>query len=277
VRLLVPVLAAALAAGAAGCAKGAADTGRVRVVAGLYPLAYVARAVGGDRVDVVDLTPPGAEPHDVELAPSRVESLERADVVLLVEGLQPQADAAAPDARTLPVDVPGGSHGDPHVWLDPLRLQKVAFDLSARLELLDPGGGYASRAGAVAATLTALDGDFRAGLARCARREIVTSHAAFGHLASRYGLTQVAIAGVEPDAEPPPGRLGGIARYVREHGVTTVFFEALVTPKVARAVARETGARTALLDPVESVADGDDYPAVMRRNLATLRTALGCS
>ena len=271
-------LALAVALAATGCAKDAdrpdgGGGGKVRVVAGLYPLAYVARAVGGDRVDVVDLTPPGAEPHDVELAPSQVSALEQADVVLLIPGFQPEADAAAPDDKTLPIAVEGN---DPHVWLDPQRLRTVALDLAARLDRIDADGRYGARGDLVAGSLGELDAELAAGLERCARRDIVTSHAAFGYLARRYRLTQFGIAGVEPDAEPPPGKVADVARIVRDRKVTTVFFEALVSPKVAEAIARETGARTALLDPVESVRDGDDYPGVMRRNLATLRAALGC-
>ena len=271
VRRLVPLLALALVA--SGCAKDSGSGDRVRVVAGLYPLAYVARAVGGERVDVTDLTPPGAEPHDVELAPSQVAALERADVVLLIPGFQPEADAAAPDGRTLTIAT---ERDDPHVWLDPLRLAAIARDLAARLSREDPDGGYVRRAESLTNDLAALDAELSAGLDDCARRDLVTSHAAFGYLARRYDLTQVGISGIEPDAEPPPGTVAEIARYVRDRKVTTVFFEALVSPKVAETIAREGGAKTALLDPVESVSGSDDYPAVMRRNLATLRTALGC-
>lgn len=272
-RRLAVLLAAALAA--AGCAKGG-DTGGdgPRVVAGLYPLAYVARSVGGDRIDVVDLTPSGAEPHDAALAPSAVADLERADLVLLIPGLQPEVEAAAPGGRTLAMPSDGT---DPHVWLDPARLAAYATDVAARLERIDPAGGYAARAESFGAALLALDGELHRGLETCARRYVVTSHAAFGPLAKRYGLTQVGIAGIQPDADPPPGRIAEIARYVRRNGVTTVFFETLVSPKVAEAVAREAGAATAVLDPIESVRGADDYPAVMRRNLAALRTALGCT
>lgn len=272
VRRLASVLA--LAVLASGCAKDSSEGDRVRVVAGLYPLAYVARIVGGERVDVVDLTPPGAEPHDVELAPSQVAALERADLVVLIPGFQPEADAAAPDDRTLAIPT---ERDDPHMWLDPLRLATVARDLAARLSREDPDGGYVRRAESLAGDLAALDADLSAGLERCARRDLVTSHAAFGYLATRYDLTQVGIAGVEPDADPPPGKIAEIARYVRDRKVTTVFFEALVSPRVAETIAREAGATTALLDPVESVSGTDDYQTVMRRNLATLRTALGCT
>jgi zinc transport system substrate-binding protein len=272
----VAALAAlALLAGSA-CTREPSAGGRVRVAAGLYPLAYVARLVGGDRVGVTDLTPPGAEPHEIELTPGQVSLIQSADLVLVVRGLQPAVDDAAPDSRT--VDA-GSGKKDPHVWLDPSRLAALAATLAARLASVDAAHGseYLRRAATVGATLGALDADFRTGLAHCARHEIVTSHAAFGYLAERYGLTQVGISGLVPDAEPSPGRVASVARYVRAHGVTTVFFESLVSPKVARTVARETGATTAVLDPVESVRGGDDYVTVMRRNLTALRTALGCT
>jgi len=263
---------------ATGCA-GIRDDGRVRVVAGLYPLAYVVRLVGGARVDVTDLTPPGAEPHEIELAPRTVARIERADVVVLVPGLQPEADAAASAHTTL--DAFAGLRrisGDPHLWLDPSRLAALAPVVAARLAQVDPAHDteYLERGTSVGRDLAAIDTAYRDGLTDCARRDVVTSHQAFGYLADRYHLTQVGIAGLSPEAEPSPARLADAARYVREHHVTTVFFESLVSPKVAETVARETGAATAVLDPVESVKGGDDYPTVMRRNLAALRLALGC-
>jgi zinc transport system substrate-binding protein len=272
---------------APACVRGADGTtarSNVRVVAGLYPLAYVTRLVGGPGVAVTDLTPPGAEPHEIELRPSQVADIERADLVLVVPGLQPAVDDAARDGAIL--DVTAGlprlrdadGRADPHVWLDPSRLAAFATTLAKRLAILDEahGAAYVRRGVAVAADLSALDREYRAGLRDCDRHEVVTSHAAFGYLADRYGLTQVGISGLSPEAEPPPGRIAAVTRFVRAHRVTTVFFESLVSPKVAQTVARETGARTAVLDPVESVTGGDDYPAVMRRNLAALRAALGC-
>jgi len=115
-------------------------------------------------------------------------------------------------------------------------------------------------------------------LRNCARREIVTGHAAFNYLARRYGLTEVGITGVTPEAEPAPQRLAEVAREARATGATTIFFETLVSPKVADTIAREVGARTAVLDPLEGLTDpAGDYFSVMRSNLAALRTALGCA
>jgi zinc transport system substrate-binding protein len=269
-RALPLFLVAALVAPA--CARGAAHpSGQREVVAGIYPLAYVAERVSGARVTT--LTRPGAEPHDIELSPAQVGRVEQADLVLLVHGLQAALDAAAHGGRVLDVlsvgaPPPGTSKNDPHVWLDPVRMRDVAGAVAERL-----GGD----AGALVADLAKLDADTRAALRNCARHDIVTSHEAFGHFAARYGLRQVGIAGFSPDAEPSPGRLAEIAAYVRAHHVTTIFTEALVSPKVAETVAREAHVRTAVLDPIENVKDGDDYLSVMRRNVATLHVALGCS
>jgi zinc transport system substrate-binding protein len=280
-----PALLVALALAAPGCVASTAHGGTVRVVAGLYPLAYVAEQVGGDAVTVTDLTPGGAEPHDIELTPSQVRTVQEADVVLVVHGLQPAVDDAAPGKdRTLDAFNGAARRGeggarDPHIWLDPVRLAAVAQSLAERLATVDAAHAedYRRRGRDLAAVLARIDGEYRTGLAHCARTAVVTSHEAFGYLADRYGLTQVGIAGLSPEAEPSPGRIAAAARYVRAHHVTTVFFESLVSPKVARTVARETGARTAVLDPIESVRTGDDYVAVMGRNLAALRAALGCT
>ena len=277
VRWLAVLLLLAVPACVANTRAGG---GRVEVVAGLYPLAYVAQRVGGTYVHVTDLTPRGAEPHDIELTPAQVGTVQSADVVLLVPGLQPAVDAAAPRRRVL--DAFAGlprREADPHLWLDPSRLAAVATLFARRLADVDPAHDttYLNAGLSVSTELSALDRDYRSGLGHCARRDIVTSHAAFGYLADRYGLHQVGIAGLTPDADPSPKHIAAAARYVRDHGVSTIFFESLVSPKVAETVARETGARTAILDPVENVATGDDYVTVMRRNLAALRTALECA
>ena len=119
-----------------------------------------------------------------------------------------------------------------------------------------------------------LDADYATGLASCASTDLVTSHAAFGYLAERYGLTQRGITGLRPEDEPSPGALAEIADFVTAHDVRTIYSETLVSPAVAKTLARETGVRTAVLDPIEGLDDasaGADYLAVMRTNLATLR------
>jgi zinc transport system substrate-binding protein len=251
------------------------------VVASFYPLAYAAERIGGPSVAVANLTPDGSEPHDLEISPDDVSKVRAARLVLVLgHGFQPQLERAAHDAGGTVLsllDTPGlrrFSDGDPHVWLDPLRYARLVEAIARGLHRPEAADG-------LVAQLRALDRSYRAGLAHCARRDIVTSHAAFGYLARRYGLHQVSIEGLNPEGEPAPRELARVVELVRERRATTVYFETLVSPKLARTVARETGAETAVLDPIEGltpaeIARGDDYFTVMRANLARLRQGLGC-
>lgn len=265
---------------AAGCG-GEEGAGGPDVVAAFYPLAYAAEQIGGHGVAVANLTPAGAEPHDIELSPRDVQRVQAADRVLYVGGgFMPQLEDAL-QGRSNGVDVldevetiPGPGGVDPHVWLDPLRFAAVARRVATEL-------GAPAQAERFVSRLVELDGDLRAGLAECARREIVTTHAAFGYLADRYGLRQVALAGLAPEAEPPAREIERLADEVRTSGATTVFVEPLASTAVAETVAREAGVTTARLDPLEGLAGdalarGADYFSVMRSNLRALREALAC-
>lgn len=266
---------------AVGC--GAATAGKNTIVAAFYPLAYAAKSIAGPRYHVENLTPPGAEPHDLELTPRTVGRVETAGFVLyLGHGFQPAVATAAGQARGRAIDVLAGLplrrsseqgvSADPHVWLDPVLFAGIAERIGTTLHR--SSRGFVRR-------LNVLDREFRAGLRHCARHELVTSHAAFGYLAARYGLRQVAITGITPESEPSPQQLAHVVQLVRSTGATTVFFERLVSPRLADTVAREVGARTAVLDPIEGLtpseqARGDDYFSLMRGNLGALRTALAC-
>lgn len=255
-------------------------------MAGFYPLAFAAEQIGGTGVRVRNLTPAGAEPHDHELTAQDVKAVQGADLVLyLSNGFMPGLERAVADREGQSLDllegqelVPGeGGDGevlDPHVWLDPVRYARMVRAIGAGL-------GDAAAADDLAQRLDLLDGQFRQGLATCERRQIVTSHAAFGYLAKRYGLGQVALEGLSPEAEPSAQGIEELVRLVEEAGVTTVFFETLVSPKLAQTVAREAGVATAALNPLEGLTDeeikaGADYFSVMRANLAALQKALGC-
>lgn len=303
-----------LAAGCTGGGSGAASTQdadgatgpRLAVLASFYPLQYVVEQVGGDLVDVASLTPPGAEPHDVELSPSQVRAVGEADVVVYLSGFQAAVDdaiaARSPEHRVDAAQTEavadhlgeaaqdsgedsgadGHDHesGDPHFWLDPTLLAAVATDVAAELAAADPAHTEAYRTGAEAlvADLTALDEEFATSLADCDRSVVVTAHTAFGYLTERYGLEQVGLSGLDPEAEPSPARLREIRDVVAASGVTTVFTESLVSPKVAETLAADLGIATAVLDPVESqVEPGVDYRGAMEQNLVALRDALGCA
>jgi len=277
---IVPVFMAAVIL-LSGCGGSSGSGGRRTIVAAFYPLAFVAQQLGGKKVDVKNLTPPGAEPHDIELTPRDVGELQQADVVLyLSHGFQPAVEQAVAGAHGKKIDALAGidlrrgvgdeaGKSDPHVWLDPALFSRLARRIGGEL-------GYVRQGDNLARRVLALDRRYRAGLAHCARKDFVTSHAAFGYLAARYHLHQVPITGIDPESEPSPQHLRALIQLVRREHVTTVFFERLVSPRLAETVARDAGAKAAVLDPIEGITGGNDYFSVMRQNLRQLRTALGC-
>ncbi|MEO6988500.1 MAG: metal ABC transporter substrate-binding protein [Aquihabitans sp.] len=312
------MLTGALMAGSVVGCSSAPDRGDgLHIEAAFYPLAYVAEEVGGNLVTVHELTPAGAEPHDLDLKPRDVGRMSDADLVVYLAGLQPavddavrDADATAfevSDAAVLDLMLPEGTeheHGDdhadesesagddahdedgtgapdPHFWLDPTKLASVATAVGERLADIDPPNAatYRANAASLVTELTDLDTDLATGLADCAETDLVTSHLAFGYLARRYGFHQVGISGLSPNREPSAAKLAEVADFIRDNGVSTVYFETLASPALAEALAGESGAATAVLDPIEGISDdspGTDYPSVMRANLSALRSGQRC-
>ncbi|WP_112133551.1 metal ABC transporter solute-binding protein, Zn/Mn family [Glycomyces dulcitolivorans] len=316
--LILPIAGLAAASLAACGGEGGSDGDGLNVVAAFYPLAYATEQVGGDDVAVTNLTPAGQEPHDLELAPSDIAAIEEADYVVYLKGFIPELDAAVEEyAADKALDVTtavdtigydstqvfeedheeeateeeGDEHEheelegtDPHIWLDPVRYAQIGQAIADGLAGIDDvnADSYATAADAFTADLTELDAEFTDGLAGRTSDAIVTSHAAFGYLADRYGLTQIAISGLSPDQEPDTQRMAEVAQYVEDNAVTTIFFETLVSPDIAETLAAESGAQTAVLNPLEGLTDeqaegGADYFTVMRENLAALQTALGAA
>lgn len=293
-RAGVSLAALAIAAGAVpGCGgAGGSSSGRTQVVASSYPFGYVLERIGGDAVDVQNLTAPGAEPHDLELSPRQVADLGEADLVVYESGFQPGVDAGVSESdlsAEAVVDVAEvadatgiGEELDPHVWLDPVRMQQITAAVAERLVAVDPGNAQAYRdnAAALGQELEQLHREFSTGLRDCERRTIVTAHAAFGYLAQRYELTPVAISGIGPTSEPSPAQQAAVVDLVEREGITTVFTEALVSSAVAESIADETGATVALLDPIEGLSDdttNQTYFILMRANLAAIAQANGCA
>jgi zinc transport system substrate-binding protein len=277
-------------------------SGPLDVVAAFYPLELMVEEVGGDRVSVSNLAKPGAEPHDLELTPSDVARVSDADLVVYLEGFQPAVDDAvaseAPDTSwnageyaSLDLTYTPIEEGeeatdeagavDPHFWLDPTRYADVATALAAGLSDLDPDGAatYEANAQAFVDDLETLDAEWTAGVEVCSNRNLVTSHNAFGYLAQRYDLQQRGITGLTPEDEPTPQALADIAEFVTANEVKTIYFETLVSPAIAETLAAETGAKTAVLDPVEGLSEeseGSDYFEIMRANLVNVRAGQPC-
>ncbi|MFE0351779.1 metal ABC transporter substrate-binding protein [Streptomyces griseoluteus] len=282
------------------------DTGKFDVVASFYPMAYLAERIGGDHVHVTTLTSPGQEPHDLEISPRQIGGLERSDAVLYLKGLQPSVDKAVDqspvrtkiDAATLTTleehgtesgghaaeheghDHEGENGKDPHIWLDPVRYAEVARGVGRAFEKADPdhAADYEKNTAALVKQLDELNTDFKEGLAHTRSKVFITTHAAFGYLAERYGLTEEAISGLDPESEPSGARVRELQKLARADGVSTVFYETLVSDKTAKTVAGDAGLETDVLDPIEGITKksrGQDYLAVQRANLKALQSALG--
>ena len=302
-NLKIAVAVSALSLVLAGCSSSESESSGLKVIAAFYPLEFVAKTIGGDLISVENMTPPGVEPHDLELTPKQITTLDDADLLLYVAGFQPALEeAATQSAPANSLDVmainglnllgateDGHNHdeeahsdeemvSDPHVWLDPERLIVVAKAVAAKLSEVDPDNSetYATNLTAFVEQLEGLDADFTSGLASCERRLIVTSHAAFGYLADAYNLEQEAISGLSPESEPTPKRLNEIGKEAKADGTTTIFFETLASPKVAQTLADDLNISAAVLDPIEGIGEGQTYFSIMESNLEALRKALNC-
>lgn len=283
-KLLLAVLSfSLLVLSACGGDGDAGDDSRRSVVTAFYPLTYIASNVAGDEADVSSVTPAGVEPHDIELTAAQVRRISDADLLIYIgQGFQPAVDKLVPEVANtldvLTVRPPGARAEDPHIWLDPILMVGITDTVADALSKIDPSNtkAYRKNADELIAKINDLDDDFSNGLSRCDRRTFVTTHESFGYLADRFNLEQVGIAGLDPDQEPSARRLDEVAEIVREKNVNTIFFETLLPEDLAETVAGETGAKTAVLDPLESPPRTGDYITAMRANLRALRTALSC-
>lgn len=284
------------------------------IVTGVYPLEWLAQEIGGDTTAVVQLTEPGAEPHDLELSGRQIAETSEADIVFYVEGLQPAVDeAVAQEAEEASLDVADlvslrpadggeddhehdheGDHGhegeddghdhgphDPHFWLDVDLMAETAQALAERMGEAHPEGAdtYRQEAERVTGELAAIGEEYEEGLSSCEHREVVVGHTAFSYLTDHYDLEQIGVSGVDPETEPSPAQIAAIADVVNERDISTIFTEPLMPAETAETIAAETDARVEVLDPLEGVTEqspGDDYPSIMRGNLEALTTALAC-
>ncbi|MCX5057255.1 MULTISPECIES: metal ABC transporter substrate-binding protein [unclassified Streptomyces] len=284
----------------------AANTGKFDVVASFYPMAFLADRIGGTHVHVTSLTQPGQEPHDLEISAQQTARLQESDAVLYLKNLQPSVDDAVAQSEVR-TKIDAGSltslekHGnevgghaashdhsaneesaglDPHIWLDPVRYAQVAEGVGKAFEKADPknAADYRKNTAALVKELDALNTRFKDGLAHTKSKVFITTHAAFGYLAERYGLTEEAINGLDPESEPSAARVKGLENMAKADGVTTVFYETLVSDKTAKTIAADAGLKTDVLDPIEGItakSRGKDYFSVQESNLKALQTALG--
>ncbi|NPV73775.1 MAG: zinc ABC transporter substrate-binding protein [Pelotomaculum sp.] len=288
---------------------------KLKIVTTIYPLYDFTRNIAGEKAEVLCLVAPGSEPHGWEPTPRDLAEIQKADVFIYcgagmeewiekaINGIDKQrtvvvdasrniqlitltdeeSDGAEfPDTDSSAGSVNGKRHNiDPHIWLDPVNAMQMVENICAGLAKADPASKefYDANALGYRKKLEELDGEYKKGLANAPLREFITSHAAFGYLAKRYGLIQIPVRGLSPEVEPTPARMAEVVKIAKEKNIHYIFFETLVSPKISQIIAGEAGAQTLVLNPVGGLTQdelnrGEDYLSIMRKNLANLQKGL---
>ncbi len=278
--------------------KPPVQSSKLQVAASFYPLYYFSQQIGGEKANVINITPAGAEPHDYEPTAHDIAQIEHSKLLILNGGgleawgdnikqnLNSQDTAVVTVGEgltTRQVTDTGENSTDPHIWLSPPLAEEIVDKITQGFLQVDPANKeyYLTNAAMLKSELAKLDKEYRQGLNKCLEKNIITSHAAFGYLAASYGLHQVSIAGLSPDAEPSPQQLANIVKFVEANDIKYIFFESLVSPRLSDTIAHEVGAKTLVLNPIEGLSNeeaskGKNYFTEMQNNLANLKTALQC-
>ena len=265
---------------------------KLKVMTSFYPMYDFASKVGGDKVEVTNMTPAGTEPHDWEPSAKDITQLEKADVFIyngadmehwtddVLNTLDSKEITVVEASKGIDLLKEGKSY-DPHVWLNPLNAKKEMENIKDALVKADEKNKdyYEKNYETYAKKFDTLDSEYSTALSNVKNKNLIASHEAFGYLCEAYGLKQIGIEGLSPDSEPDAAKMKEIIRFAKKNNVKTIFFEELVSPKVSKTIAKELGAEAKVLDPIEGLSEdqqelGADYFSVMESNLQTLKEAL---
>jgi len=261
---------------------------KIEVVVSFYPLYDFTRDIGKERVNASHLIPFSVEPHVWEPTPGDIIKLNKADLFIYNgKGLEPWAESFVKSSNNKNLKIIDMSRAikielqDPHFWLDPVMVKLQVKVIKDELIKLDPKNKsyYEKNYKEYLQKIDALDKEIRDVLSKCKKKEFVVSHTAFSYFAKRYGLTQVSIAGISPESEPGLKDLAWIVEFIKNHKIKYIFTEPLISPKLVDSIAKETGAKILILDPIEGLMKkdldvGKDYISKMRENLENLKLAL---
>jgi zinc transport system substrate-binding protein len=279
---------------------------KLKVVASFYPLADFAKQVGGQAVDITNMTPAGAEPHDFEPKAQDIQNIYKSQIFIFNgAGLDPWADKIQSDlesngVKTIkmsdnfqilkPLDIVGSIDGeqedttqDPHIWTDPVLVKKQVQIIRDMFDSVDSTRKtiYDQNADSFTSQLDSLDSSFRSTLKDCVQNEVVTSHNFLQYLGNEYGFSSIPISGISPDSEPSSKKLAELADLIKSKNIKYIFTENLISPKLSQTIAAETGAQVLVLNPIEGLSDdqiaqGQNYLSVQKDNLKNLSIALEC-
>lgn len=261
---------------------------KLHVWASFYPVYFFSSQIGGDKAEVRNITPAGAEPHDYDPSTQDIARIENGDMLVLNGSVESWGDKMMDNLKGTKVKIVIAGEGlftkDPHIWLDPALAKKGVKKITEGYIAVDPVNTayYKDNEKKLDSQLDELDAEYKKGLQNCQSKDIVTSHGAFAYLAQAYDLNQVAISGLSPDEEPSAKQLADVANFVKKNHIKYIFFESLVSPKLSETIANEVGAKTLVLDPIEGISDdgiaqGKNYFTAAQDNLKNLQTALQCN
>ena len=257
-----------------------------------YTMYDFAQKIGGEKVEITNMVPSGTEPHDWEPSAIDIRNMEDADVFIYNgAGMEHWAEdilKSLDNSELVTVEasegvelIREGKENDPHVWLDPENAKiEMEHIKDAFIEAdKDNAEYYNENYETYSSQLDGLNQEFEEALSQATNKDIIVAHKAFGYLCKAYGLNQIAIEGLMPDSEPDPARMEEIIQLAKKKKINTIFFEELVSPKVANTIAKEIGAKTEVLNPLEGLSEeqmdaGEDYFSVMRTNLKQIKKAL---
>ena len=245
---------------------------RLTVAASIFPIAAIAREIGGEAVEVTVILKPGSNPHTYEPTPGDAKAIARSGLILLAgfgldawleklvasAGKKGAAVIRLSDGIT-PVkeehhDEHGDEHGhggaNPHYWLDPIRMMETVKGIRAAFVRAAPAhaNSFNANADGVIARLTALDAEIAAALSG-AKGGYVAFHAAWDYFAQRYGLVEVGVIEESPGREPSARKMAALAAAIKKTGARAVIVEPQFPQSLGRALADEAGGAVAMADP----------------------------
>lgn len=277
--------------------KDNSPSDKVRIVTTFYPLAEFAKQVGGEKVDVINITSGGLEPHDYEPSAQDIIKIQTSDLFLINgNGLDSWALDSITDSKGKTIVMSEKIFStianisedttlteDPHFWLDPIIAQEIVNIIGNELSLIDPINEeyYQNNPAKYISSLKQLDKEYSIVLSNCVRNKIVVSHEAFNYIGNRYNIEIINISGISPEEEPSARQLAEISELVKTEGIEYIFSENLGSQELAQTVASEVGVKILELNPIEGVTEQqeknkENYISIMKRNLANLKTAMQC-
>jgi len=279
-----------------GCSteKSTEDDGKLKVYTSFYTMYDFTCKIAGDKAEVINLVSNGVEPHDWEPSTTDMANLESADMLVYNgAGMEHWVDQISDSlennimlveaSENVPLisEVSAQKDSDPHVWLDAKNAKIEMENIKNALVSLDPENStyYEANYETYAKQFDDLENELVSRIGALKNKNIIVSHEAFSYLCKAYGLTQTSIGDLEADSEPDAKRMAEIVEFAKKNNVSTIFFEELVSPKMAEVIASEVGAETAVLNPIEGLTKeqetaGEDYFSIMRSNLDVLEQTM---